>query len=109
MNEHASLADITFTENGDVDVAQLNALYRLIGWDRQNRRTAADTAAMLSVPEQPGRQSMLPRSMGGDNPVGGLPCQSLAEHWHAGDGEQRPLVPRSRSSPRLMPGVGPLL
>ncbi len=25
--------------------------------------------------------------------------------WGAGDGEQRPLVPRSRSSPRLTPGV----
>ena len=49
MNRHTSLADITFTENGDVDVVQLNALYRLIGWDRQNRRTAAETATMLSV------------------------------------------------------------
>ena len=49
MNEQTSLADITFTENGDVDVAQLNALYQLIGWDRQNRRTAAETTAMLRV------------------------------------------------------------
>ena len=28
-----------------------------------------------------------------------------AEQGFAGDGEQRPLVPRSRSSPRLKPGV----
>ena len=49
MNEQTSLADITFTENGYVDVAQLNVLYRLIGWDRHNRRTAAETTAMLSV------------------------------------------------------------
>ncbi len=48
MNED-SLADITFTENGQVDVDQLNALYRLIGWDSQHRRTAADTAEMLAV------------------------------------------------------------
>jgi hypothetical protein len=38
MTEPASLADVTFTENGPVDAAQLNALYRLIGWDRQHRR-----------------------------------------------------------------------
>ena len=38
MNERASLADITFTENGPVDVAQLNALYRVIGWDSHHRR-----------------------------------------------------------------------
>jgi ribosomal protein S18 acetylase RimI-like enzyme len=49
MNEQASLADITFTDNGQVDVAQLNALYRLIGWDSHNRRTAAETTEMLSV------------------------------------------------------------
>jgi hypothetical protein len=30
---------------------------------------------------------------------------SLAEQGFAGDGEQRPLVPRSRSSPRLKPSV----
>ena len=44
-----SLADITFTENGRVDVAQLNALYRAIGWDRRNRRTEAETTDMLRV------------------------------------------------------------
>jgi ribosomal protein S18 acetylase RimI-like enzyme len=49
MTEHAALADITFTENGPVDVAQLNALYRLIGWDRHHRRTEADTTDMLRV------------------------------------------------------------
>ena len=47
MNEHTSLAGITFTENGDVDVAQLNALYRLIGWDSENRRTEPETTVML--------------------------------------------------------------
>jgi ribosomal protein S18 acetylase RimI-like enzyme len=49
MNEQPSLANITFTENGDVDVVQLNALYRLIGWDRYHRRTQAETTAMLRV------------------------------------------------------------
>ena len=49
MNEQASLADITFTENGHVDVAQLNALYRFIGWDSQHRRTEAETIEMLRV------------------------------------------------------------
>ena len=48
MNED-SLADVTFTENGQVDVDQLNALYRVIGWDSQHRRTADDTAEMLQV------------------------------------------------------------
>ena len=49
MPEHASLADITFTENGPVDVAQLNALYGIIGWDSHNRRTEAETTEMLRV------------------------------------------------------------
>jgi len=49
MNEHASLADITFTENGLVDVAQLNALYRCIGWDSHHRRTEVETTEMLRV------------------------------------------------------------
>jgi ribosomal protein S18 acetylase RimI-like enzyme len=49
MNEQASLADITFAENGHVDVAQLNALYRLIGWDNHNRRTEAKTTEMLRI------------------------------------------------------------
>ena len=36
-----------------------------------------------------------------------LPCRgrACAEQGHAGDCKQRPLVPRSRCSPRLMPGV----
>ena len=49
MTEPASLADITFTENGPVDMAQLNALYRLIGWERHHRRTETETADMLRV------------------------------------------------------------
>ena len=49
MNEQASLANITFTENGPVDVTQLNALYRLIGWDRHNRRSKAETTEMLRL------------------------------------------------------------
>jgi ribosomal protein S18 acetylase RimI-like enzyme len=49
MTQPASLADITFTENGPVDPAQLNALYRLIGWDRHHRRTEAETTEMLRV------------------------------------------------------------
>jgi predicted GNAT family acetyltransferase len=49
MHEEVDLVNITFSENGDVDVTQLNALYRLIGWDRSNRRTAAETAEMLKV------------------------------------------------------------
>jgi ribosomal protein S18 acetylase RimI-like enzyme len=49
MNEHASLADMTFTENGPVDVAQLHALYRLIGWDHAHRRTEAEATDMLRV------------------------------------------------------------
>lgn len=45
----ARLGDVTFVENGEVDVEQLNQLYRLIGWDRRGRRTHADTAEMLRV------------------------------------------------------------
>ena len=43
------LEGIVLTENGPVDVAQLNALHRLIGWDRHERRTEAETAEMLRV------------------------------------------------------------
>lgn len=43
------LADITFTENGLIDVAELNTLYWLIGWDKDNRRTEAETTEMLRV------------------------------------------------------------
>ena len=49
MHKQASLADITFTENGHVDVTQLHALYRCIGWDSHNRRTEAETTAMLRL------------------------------------------------------------
>jgi GNAT superfamily N-acetyltransferase len=49
MHEHVDLADVTFSENAEVDVTQLNTLYRLIGWDRSNRRTAGETAEMLKV------------------------------------------------------------
>jgi len=43
------LVGIRFSENGAVDAAQLNALYRLIGWDRFNRRTPAETVEMLKL------------------------------------------------------------
>ena len=33
MNAKHLLNDITFTENGPIDVSQLNRLYQLIGWD----------------------------------------------------------------------------
>jgi len=49
MNDQGSLANIIFTENGRVDVAQLNALYRLIGWDSAKRRTEEETTEMLRV------------------------------------------------------------
>ncbi len=49
MNEQASLADITFTENCPIDASQLNGLYRLIGWDHHNRRNEAETSEMLRV------------------------------------------------------------
>src|SRR5215475_14728784 len=49
MHEQANLADVTFTENTAVDAAQLNDLYRLIGWDRAHRRTDAETIEMLRV------------------------------------------------------------
>lgn len=49
MNERQSSTHITFTENGPIDVAQLNALYRIIGWDAKGRRTATETSEMLRV------------------------------------------------------------
>ncbi|MCP4543006.1 MAG: GNAT family N-acetyltransferase [Chloroflexi bacterium] len=48
-NGEPSLVGITFAENGPVDASQLNELHRLIGWDRQDRRTEAETAEMLRV------------------------------------------------------------
>ncbi len=47
--ERQTLESITFTENGKVDVAQLNNLYRLVGWDTNGRRTESETAEMLRV------------------------------------------------------------
>lgn len=41
--------EITFTENGTVSATQLNALYRLIGWDSSNQRDEARTLEMLKV------------------------------------------------------------
>jgi GNAT superfamily N-acetyltransferase len=49
MHERASLGDLTFAENGAVDVGQLNELYRVIGWDSRRRRTVVDTHEMLTV------------------------------------------------------------
>ena len=45
----SDLTDIIFTENGPVDVTHLNALYRMIGWDSDNRRTDEETSEMLRV------------------------------------------------------------
>jgi hypothetical protein len=58
MHEQVDLVNITFSENSDVDVTQLNALYRLIGWDRSNRRTAAETAEMLKVHSCPSMRTV---------------------------------------------------
>jgi len=44
-----TLKGIAFTENGPIDVAQIDGLHRLIGWDRNGRRTEAETAEMLRV------------------------------------------------------------
>ena len=41
------IAHVTFAENGAVDPAQLNELYRIVGWDRAGRRTSAETLEML--------------------------------------------------------------
>jgi predicted GNAT family acetyltransferase len=37
------------SENGPVDVVQLNTLYRMVGWDKRGRRTDAATTEMLRV------------------------------------------------------------
>ncbi|MCA9837215.1 MAG: GNAT family N-acetyltransferase [Trueperaceae bacterium] len=39
----------SFSENGDVDVRQLNHLYQLIGWDKHKRRTENATRLMLEL------------------------------------------------------------
>ena len=44
-----SLTDITFTENGLIDVVQLNALYQIVGWDQGDRLTEEDSVNMLKV------------------------------------------------------------
>jgi ribosomal protein S18 acetylase RimI-like enzyme len=49
MDRATTLAGILFTENGHIDVDQLNDLYRLIGWDSHNRRTKHETTEMLKV------------------------------------------------------------
>ena len=49
MNSKHLLNDITFTENGPIDVTQLNRLYQLIGWDTNGRRTVIETEEMLRV------------------------------------------------------------
>jgi GNAT superfamily N-acetyltransferase len=43
----AQPAHVTFAENGAVDPGQLNDLYRIVGWDRAQRRTPAETLEML--------------------------------------------------------------
>jgi ribosomal protein S18 acetylase RimI-like enzyme len=43
------LTGITFAENDSINAAELNALYRLIGWDKHNRRTEAETTQMLKI------------------------------------------------------------
>ncbi len=43
------LQGISFTERGPIDIAELNALYHIIGWDNRHRRTAAETTEMLKV------------------------------------------------------------
>jgi len=49
QDEPISLTSVTFTENGPIDVAQLNALYRLVGLDLHNRRSDAETVEMLGA------------------------------------------------------------
>jgi len=44
-----SIIPANLASDGHVDVAQLNVLYRLIGWDRHHRRTEAETTEMLRV------------------------------------------------------------
>jgi len=41
------IAGVTFVDNGPVDVGQLNTLYKLVGWDRSDRRTREETTQML--------------------------------------------------------------
>ncbi len=41
--------EILFAENSDIDPEELNALFRLVGWDNQNRRTVSETRVMLDA------------------------------------------------------------
>lgn len=47
MPQYKTPTDIRFTENRAVEPAQLNELYRLVGWDRSCSRTEAKTLEML--------------------------------------------------------------
>jgi GNAT superfamily N-acetyltransferase len=49
MDEQTSLTEITFTENGRIDITQLHTLYRCIGWDNNHRRTEHETTEMLRI------------------------------------------------------------
>jgi ribosomal protein S18 acetylase RimI-like enzyme len=49
VNAKHLLNDITFTENGPIDLTQLNMLYQIIGWDTDGRRTDQETEEMLRV------------------------------------------------------------
>ena len=58
----------------------------------------------MGTPQEPlyGGLEGVAHARGGKAMSGAPTC---AQQGHAGDGEQRPLVPRSRSSPRLTPSV----
>jgi GNAT superfamily N-acetyltransferase len=47
VNAKHLLNNFTFTENGPIDVTQLNKLYQLIGWDNNGRRTDKETEEMI--------------------------------------------------------------
>jgi len=49
MRVGQAIAGVTFVENGVVNVDELNILYKLVGWDRANRRTHEETTELLSV------------------------------------------------------------
>jgi hypothetical protein len=61
----------------------------------------------MDTPQEPlhGGLERVAHARGGKAMSGTRTC---AQQGHPGDGEQRPLVPRSRCSPRLMPGVSQL-
>ncbi len=41
--------EVSFLQNGPIDVEQLVGLYRLVGWDPRETRTIAKTQEMLTV------------------------------------------------------------